>query len=353
MGNLPPWVIGVLAGLASSTLYAAASGGATPAIVLLYLSPLPIFIAGLGWGTLMALIAGGTGLVLTSLFNGISSGVVYLAVEVAAPLWLMRLALTSRAVGGRGASAAARAARAREAHHRAVAAGEIDGPPDDLPEPEVTWYPPGLLVVWTTAIAASLLLISILSMTVTENGLRGAIMQMINTGIVDTGELGRVLDARGFDISPRAFLAGIASFVPAMAASLWLIMTLANMMVAQLILVRLGRAARPTPSIAELRYPKLFLAIFPASLLFAFLPGEAGFAGASLAAVLFIPYFLLGLATIHAISRRWQARSAALTGFYTALVLLSPLVAVLVGCLGLADAWMGLRERYAPDLEAA
>jgi hypothetical protein len=61
----------------------------------------------------------------------------------------------------------------------------------------------------------------------------------------------------------------------------------------------------------------------------------------------------LGLATIHAISRRWQARSAALTGFYTALVLLSPLVAVLVGFLGLADAWMGLRERYAPDLEAA
>jgi len=352
MGQLPSWATGVLAGLASATLYAAASGGATPAIILVYLAPLPIFVAGLGWGTVMATAAGGAGLLFTALVGGLSSGVVYLAVAALTPILLIRLALTSRTLGGRGASAAARAARAREAHHRAVAAGEIDGPPDALPEPEVAWFQPGTLVVWTTGIAATLLVLSILSMAFTDHGLRGAVVQMINTGILDTGELGRMLDARGFDISARDFLAGVANFVPAVAASLWLIMTLANMLLAQVIVARTGLALRPTPSISELRYPQLFLAIFPASLLLAFLPGELGFAGASLATVLFIPYFLLGLATIHAISRGWQARTAALTGFYVALVLLSPVV-VLVGLLGLAEAWMGLRERYAPlDMEA-
>lgn len=348
MGNLPTWAVGVLAGLASAILYAAASGGATPAIILAYIAPLPIFIAGLGWGTFTALTAGAVGLLLMAVVSGVSSGVVYFAVVALAPIWLVRLALLSRAVGGRGASAAARAARAREAHHRAVADGTRDGPPEDDLEPQVQWYPPGLLVVWTTAIAATLLVISILSMAATDDGLRGAVVQMINTGILDTGELSRVLDARGVDVSAREFLEMVATFVPATAASMWLVMTLANMAVAQVIVARTGQPMRPTPDIAQMTYPQAFLVVFPISLILAFLPGELGFAGASLAALLFVPYFLLGLATIHAISRRWQARSAILIGFYAVLILLGSPV-VLVGILGLVEAWMGLRARYGSD----
>jgi len=346
MGNFPPWLTGVLAGLASAILYAAASGGATPAIILAYIAPLPIFIAGLGWGTVMALIAGGTGLVVMSVVAGLSSGVVYFAVVALAPIWLVRLALLSRAVGGRGASAAARAARAREAHHRAVADGSRDGPPDDVAPPEVEWYPPGMLVVWTTAIAASLLVISILSMATTEDGLRGAVVQMLNTGIVDTGELRRMLDAQGLDVSPSVFLEMVAAYLPAMAGSMWLVMTLANMAIAQLIVARSGNALRPTPVFSRITYPQAFLVVFPVSLVLGFLPGELGFAGLSLSALLFVPYFLLGLATIHAISRRWQARTAILIGFYLILVLFGSPV-VLVGILGLVEAWMGLRARYA------
>jgi hypothetical protein len=353
MGNLPPWLIGVLAGLASAILYAAASGGATPAIILAYIAPLPIFIAGLGWGTMMALIAGATGLVVMSVIAGLSSGVVYFAVVALAPVWLVRLALLSRAVGGRGASAAARAAKAREAHHRAVADGTRDGPPEEAPPPDVEWYPPGMLVAWTTAIAATLLVVSILSMAATEGGLRGAVVQMLNTGIVDTGELRRMLDGQGLAVSPEEFLEMVATFLPAMAGSMWLLMTLANMAIAQLIVDRSGNSRRPTPVFSQITYPQAFLMAFPVSLILGFLPGELGFAGLSLAALLFVPYFLLGLATIHAISRRWQARTAILIGFYLILIVVGSPV-MLVGILGLVEAWMGLRDRYAgppPDAD--
>jgi len=349
MGNLPSWMIGVLAGLASSVLYAAASGGAAPALILAYIAPLPIFIAGLGWGTFMALIAGATGLAVMTLVGGLSSGIVYVAVVVLAPVWLVRLALLSRAIGGTGPSAAARAARAREAHHRAVADGRRDGPPAEAEEPDIEWYPPGLLVVWATAIAASLLVISILSMAGADNGIRGAVVQMINTGILDTGELRRMLDAQGMNITPEEFLQMVATFVPATAAGMWLIMTLANMFLAQFIVARSGVAMRPSPDITQMQYPQVFVVAFPVSLILGFLPGELGFAGASLAVLLFVPYFLLGLAVIHAISRGWQARPAILTGLYLVLILFGTPV-VLVGILGLVEAWLGLRARFAaPD----
>ncbi len=345
MGTLPPWLVGMLAGLASAVLYAAASGGAAPALILAYVAPLPIFIAGLGWGTATALIAGGAGLVVMATLAGISSAVVFFGVAALAPIWLVWLALKSRELGGRGASAAARAARAREAHHRAVAEGRLDGPPEDEPRPDVEWYPPGLLVVWTTAIAATLLVLSILSMMAVEGGVRGAVVQMINTGFLDTGELRGMLDARGFDISAREFLEMVAGFVPATAAGMWLVMTLANMLVAQLIVARSGIAFRPTPRVEEMTYPQAFLVVFPVSLVFGFLPGELGFAGQSLAALLFVPYFLLGLVAIHAISRRWRARTAMLILLYV-VILLAGWPALLVALVGLAEAWMGLRERF-------
>ncbi|MEQ8745139.1 DUF2232 domain-containing protein [Pyruvatibacter sp.] len=345
MANLPYWLIGILAGLASSVLYAGASAGASPALILAYLAPLPIFIAGLGWGTLTALIAGSVGLVVMALLSGISGGIVFFSVAALAPIWLVRLALMSRTAGGRGASAAARAARAREAHHQAVADGRRDGPPEDEPAPQVEWYPPGMLVVWTTAIAAALLVVSILSMMAADGGIRSAIVQMINTGIVDTGELRNMLDAQGMDISAAEFLTMVAAFVPATAAGMWLIMTLANMLIAQLIVSRSGLAARPTPDILGMSYPQAFLILFPVSLVLGFLPGELGFAGVSLAALLFVPYLLLGLVTIHAISRGWQGRPAILAVFYVALALFGWLI-LLVGILGLVEAWMGLRARY-------
>lgn len=344
MTNLPHWAVGLLAGFASALLYAAASAGGGAALLLAYVAPLPIFVAGLGWGVAASVVAGVCGLVLIGLLGGVSSAVVYAGVAAIGPIWLTRLALLSRPVGGRGPAAEARAARARAAHHRAVAMGMRDGPPPAPAPPAVEWYPAGRLVVWATFLAAGMLALTVLSMAGSEGGIRGAVAQMINTGIVDTGELRRLLDAQGLDISAEEFLAAVAGLVPAMAASMWLIMTMLNMLLAQLIVERSGRALRPTPSPADITYPRAFHFVFPPVLLLSLLPGEFGYAAASVATVLFVAYFLLGLAVIHAISRRWQARVPALVLLYAA-ILLFGWVAFLVGLLGLAEAWLGLRAR--------
>ncbi len=346
MGNLPDWAIGILAGIASALLYSAASTGALAAMALLYVAPLPIFIAGLGWGTTIGMIAGGTGIVLMALFGGISNAVVYMGVAALGPIWLTRLALLGRPVGGRGASAAARAARAREAHHRAVADGSRDGPPSPPPEPEYEWYPPGQLVVWTTSIAAVLLAFSIFSMMAADGGIRAAVVQVLNTGILDTGELARTLEAQGIEMSAAEFLENLAALVPALTASIWVILTLLNMLAAQLILARSGQARRPTPELSGMTYPQLFAFALPAALVMSFLPGEFGFAGMSLVAVFFTPYFLLGLVVIHAISRGWQGRPFVLAFVYLAIVIFGWVV-VLIGILGLVEVWWHLRDRYA------
>lgn len=347
MANLPYWAVGLIAGLASAVLYAAASGGASIALVLAYVAPLPIFVAGLGWGMAAALVGGLAGLVTIAAAGGISSAVVYFGVAALGPLWLTRLALMSRPVGGRGPAAEARAARAREAHHRAVAEGTRDGPPPPPEAPRLEWYPAGRLIVWATLIAASMLTLTILSMAAADGGIRGAVVQMINTGIVDTGELRRLLDAQGLDIPAQEFLQAVAALVPAMAASMWLVMTMLNMLLAQLIVDRSGRALRPTPDPGAISYPQIFNIAFPVALVMGFLPGEMGYAAASVSAVLFVPYFLLGLAVIHAISRGWQARTLVLVLLYVSIVLFGWVI-LLVGILGVVDAWAGLRDRQQP-----
>ena len=74
-------------------------------------------------------------------------------------------------------------------------------------------------------------------------------------------------------------------------------------------------------------------------------PGEAGFIGGSLAVIFMLPYFLLGLVVIHAISLRWPGRAAILTLLYVAMIFIQPL-AFLVSALGLMEQWFHVRRQY-------
>jgi hypothetical protein len=61
------------------------------------------------------------------------------------------------------------------------------------------------------------------------------------------------------------------------------------------------------------------------------------------------PFFLLGLAVIHTLSRRVSARGPVLFGVYFLLVIVGWLSALVV-LLGVLEQWISLRERFtAPD----
>ena len=52
-----PLIIGAGSGLVSAALFASAATATALAAVLFYLAPLPLFLAGLGWGTKAALVS--------------------------------------------------------------------------------------------------------------------------------------------------------------------------------------------------------------------------------------------------------------------------------------------------------
>src|SRR5260221_2044301 len=91
-------LIALAAGCASALMFASIISGALISLLLFYLAPLPLMVAGLGWGPLGAAIGGiaaGTGL-------GLLFGMPYLiafVVTVALPAWwLGHLALLGRPV---------------------------------------------------------------------------------------------------------------------------------------------------------------------------------------------------------------------------------------------------------------
>src|SRR3984893_10830123 len=83
---IAPLLIALAAGAASALMFASIISGALISLLLFYLAPLPLIVAGLGWGALTAAIGGisaATGL-------GLMFGMPYLiafCITVALPAW--------------------------------------------------------------------------------------------------------------------------------------------------------------------------------------------------------------------------------------------------------------------------
>ena len=127
-------LIGIGAGAAAALLFASVTSGSWLSILLFYLAPLPIMIAGLGWSHWAALTGALVGALALALVFG---GVFFFAFLAGAGLpawWLGYLAMLARPApaGGNGNSAAA-----------------------------LEWYPPGRLVAWAAVLAALIVLVAI------------------------------------------------------------------------------------------------------------------------------------------------------------------------------------------------
>jgi len=89
-------IIGAGSGLVSAALFASASTATSLAGLLFYLAPLPLCLAGLGWGGMAALLSALTGTVVIAASLGAATAAVF-ALSIAAPTALLtHLALLSR-----------------------------------------------------------------------------------------------------------------------------------------------------------------------------------------------------------------------------------------------------------------
>lgn len=304
-------IIGAGAGLVSAALFASAAVSAALASFLLYLCPLPLCLAGLGWGRSAVLLAGLTATVVMAAALGPAAALVY-AVTIAAPIaFLVHLLLLARPAANPQEENAA-----------------------------VEWYPAGRLVGAAALIAGSLAGLMVLLLGPDAESYRGSIDQMLP-------HILKALDPDNSVFTPETtenLKTVLAKALPAAFAILWLTVALFNLWLAGYIVEASGRALRPWPDLQALELPNMFVAIFAGALVASFLPGVLGLIATGLAGAMLFAYVLQGLAVIHVYSRGVPFRPLLLAVVYLGILFLGWL-AILVAILGLGEPLFGLRAR--------
>jgi Predicted membrane protein (DUF2232) len=306
-------LIGAGAGLVSAALFASAAVSAALASFLLYLSPLPLCLAGLGWGRSAVLFAGLTATVVMALALGPAAALAY-AVTIAAPMaFLIHLLLQSRpAAEPQGGTTA------------------------------VEWYPAGRLVGAAGLIAGALAAMMVLLLGPDADSYHASIDEMLP-------HILKALDPDDSVVTPEMaenLKTVLAKALPAAFAILWLTIALFNLWLAGYIVDASGRALRPWPDLHGLEVPNIFVAVFAGALVASFVPGVIGLMATGLAAAMLFAYVLQGLAVIHVYSRGVPFRPLLLAVVYLGILFLGWL-AILVAILGLGEPLFGLRARSA------
>ena len=307
----------IAGGLASALLQMSGVQGLAGSFLFTF-AQLPLFLVGLSSGATAILIAGAVGTLATAVLAGPAGALIYVLVTAAGPLLLTRRALLARST-----------------------------------EQGTDWMPAGELLVWLAGIAAIYLVAAMLAFASSEGGLLGVLTVFL---IEALGQLqGQFPDILNLDagITLEDVANEIGPLIPAALLVWWMSLVIANGAIAQGILVRSGRNLRPSPHFESLTLPNWLAGALMASLVMSIMGGTPGFIGGTLAAMVLMVYFILGLAVVHAMSRAWNARGLALTGFYFVLVVFGWLM-LLVAVLGLFEQWTGLRARQAarpPDRE--
>lgn len=345
---MPPyWLIGVGAGVVGALFFLTAGAGSPLLGIPIYFAALPIFLAGLGWGTRAAFIATMTGFVVLSSTASFTAAVVFLVASGLAPTWLVRLALFHHIETSTHLTPAEAARLARKGGGSTPVAEDVEVNSVETTA-DVEWYPPGALTVWTAFIGASVLVVAALSTMLmgVAGGLEGALRVLLTEELLEGRAIESVLLDLGLSADPERILSLIVIALPAVVVLFWSLITLGNMWLAQFILTRTNNNLRPMPKLTEIELPGFLLALFGGAVLLSLIPGPAAQLGGAVMIALLVPYFLLGLAVIHAISRAWMARIAILGVFYILLVFTGWLV-IPISLIGLLEPWASLRARFA------
>lgn len=302
--------LAVAAGGISALLYLAVVAGGFGAVLLGYLAPLPLFLAGLSAGATAAALAAMIGAMLTA---GLSGS------DVAPLTFLGTAALPAVLV-------AAAALRSRTGD---------DG--------ETRWSPPGDALMVLTATALGAFALAVVVAAGVDGGLEAVVRRALETvlaGLADMG--GASLPADGPMLQDGGWL---TSALPGFVAVSWMLMAVVNAVLAQGALTRFGRNLRPAMRFADLSAPRGVSVGFGAALAGAMLlPAPLGFWAVNVALILAVPLLFAGLAVAHAVAERRSAPAALLVAFYVFLFIFGWPIALMVG-LGVIETWMGLSRR--------
>lgn len=315
-------LIGAAAGLASAALFASALyGGMGGRLLIYFLAPLPLFLAGLGWGTIAALVAAIGAALGSALLLSPATGVVVFASQGLPVFYICHLAQLRRTV--------------------AASPGDIGGAPE-----AVEWYPVGRLVAIATVFAGAVAFITVWMLGDDLDQIRTLLRGLIEKVFLQS--LPGLKD-RSLGEQDIALLTEFALYaLPATSAFSWLGSFAANLYLAGRITLASGRLPRPWPDLASLTYPRGFGLGLAASLTAAgLLTGYPALLASGFAGAFFLAYVLLGLAVVHSVTRGRPARALILWGVYIALVVLNPWAPVALALIGTLEPTLRRRRRSA------
>jgi hypothetical protein len=304
-------LIGFGAGTASALLYAAVASGSPLAVLLLYVAPLPILLAGVGWRHTAGLVAAVVAALALTVGVGPKTGLYYALVVGVPSWWLAYLALLAR--------------------------------PGATPE-QTEWYPIGRLVIWTAALGAVLVTASIPLVATTLEEYRATLREVFSKAFESAGAAGAPLPT-GQD--PKALVDFMALVAPGVAATFWTASSILNLWLAGRITRASGRLVRPWPDLRGVSYPTTAAYVLLAAFAGSFAPGLVGLAAELFAATFLIAFALLGLATLHVATQKTPARGLILFATYAMLVL-QPWIVVFLAGLGLGEQFFNIRRRFGP-----
>jgi len=299
------------AGLTSALLYASVLGGTFGALILILLSPLPLYFVGLGRGTYAALGAGAIATMIIGIAIGSFAALNFGAANAVPAILLVRQAGLRRQ--------------------------RSDG--------TVEWYPAGRLML-ALGLYASIAFIAVL---IGFSGSTGGLAAFLAREFAEM-QAGFGVTSPGPAEQP--IVAAVVAIIPGLAGSSWLLVTAGNALLAQGLLVRFGRNMRPSPRLDSYALPA-WLAAATALALGVGIFGTAtlGYAGLNLAIILLTPFAFAGLALVHLLAKRGGAQAPFFVMLYIVLgmtlLALSWLLVLGLAGLGVVDQLAHLRQRLA------
>lgn len=306
------FLLAIAAGVISAVVFASATTGAMLLrVVLFLLTPLSLYLAGLGLGVVAAAIAAITATAAVMLIANPLTAEVY-AVSTALPAVICtRLTLMSR------------------------------GSEDDR-----EWYPIGRIVVTAALFAGLFAMLALILMggnidTLTKM-LRGAVETFVKS------ELSQIpgapeIDAKEIDEITRSTLATL----PWALGLLGMATTLLNLWLAGRITLASGRLVRPWPDLAQFKMPAGATFVLMIAIGLTFTGGLTGLLAACIAAPFTLAFALVGLALVHVLTRGSPWRTFILTSLYSGAILI-PHIGLLLALAGLAETVFGYRNTRKP-----
>ncbi len=304
-------IIGFGAGLASAFLLLAASTGPLATRIIIYmLAPLPLVLAGLASGAVVAGIAAIVSATALLLMVGPKVAAIQ-ALSHGIPITVLtHLAQLNR---------------------------------DGQYGPE--WYPLGRIIAAATLMAGVIGFITTILLGADLDEQRLTLRKLVDLFFERMPQF----QSRPFDEGQIGTLVEVMLYaLPAASAFSWLLGMLLNLYLGSRITAASGHLARPLPDVPTMVFPAGFGLGLAAALALTFVGGALGFIGSGFAGAFFCANLLLGLAIIHDISRGIAGRPVLLVVLYALLVALNSWIALGLVVFALLSPILPLRRGNPP-----